>query len=204
MEKLIEKTLSDFEKNYAASLKSVPQSWIHPMPPSFNDVMKGQITSQVRDAHQYFMYSNGPDVGRDYDERKANLQKKISSTFKAFLTARYKEYEKTLCLYYATTQSNAGNTKSNTITAENGLNLIPDSIDRTTSGEWKGGPYYAPDEINPVSVSWTTGGNRTASTYVYIKGKYNIEFIKGIIVTELNIARRELHELGIPTELPPF
>jgi hypothetical protein len=55
---------------------------------SFDDIMKGKITSQVRNAHNYYMNSNDPSVGRTYEERTANLNKEITKTFQAFMTAR--------------------------------------------------------------------------------------------------------------------
>lgn len=171
---------------------------------SFNESMKGKITSQARTAHQYYLTSSDERAGDSYEERMANFQIENAKTFQAFMNERRIEYRKTLCKYTGTTKANAGDTKNNTLIVQTGFHFIPSTIKRTTSGEWKGGPYYLPNETEPTSLSWKTGGVRSSRTYVEIYAKYKEEFIKSTILTELELAKKELNDLGIPVVIPPF
>lgn len=183
--------------------QDAPISCVNPVS-FFNEGVKAKITSQVRTAYQYYMTSIDSGVGNTYAERTTNLQKEIVKTFKAFMDERRAEYRKTICSYYKTTQANAGNSKMNTITVQPGFNLVTTTIDRTTNGDWKGGPSYSPNETTAISITWKTGGHSTSNTYVNIKAKYNEDYIKTVIQQELSIAKNELNDLGIPIELPPF
>ncbi len=170
----------------------------------FDDIMKGKITSQVRTAHQYYMYSKDPQAGETYAERTQNLQKEIARTFQAFMKIRRDEYKKTVCSYYKTDWNQAGRSSNRTLTVQPGFYLLTNTLKRTTNGDWKGGPHWAPNESYPTSITWKTGGYRKNETFVDIKAMYNEDYIKSIIVEELNSARKELNSIGIPTEIPPF
>lgn len=170
----------------------------------FNHHMKGKITSQARSAYQYFLTSSDPAAGSTYTERMANFNSEISKTFQAFMSARRAEYRLTRCYYESGIQANAGKTKTGSVIAQPGFIFLTQTINRTTSGEWKGGPYYAPNDIEPTSFTWVTGGNRTSKTFVNILAKYQEEYIKKSILSELSTAKEELNDLGIPVDIPPF
>lgn len=189
--------------NYLLSTQDMPEKCENPVS-NFYDEMKGRIISQVRSAHHYYLNSKDPGVGNDYTERMANFQIENGKTFSAFMKARRLEYQKTLCSYSASVKANAGDTKTATLTAQTGFHFIPASIVRTQSGEWKGGPYYYPNETEPTSFSWKTGGNRSSRTNVKISAKYKEDFIKSSIEAEIAVATKELNDLGIPVDIPPF
>jgi hypothetical protein len=180
-----------------------PRSCKNPVTP-FDEVMKGKITSQVRTAHQYYMHSTDPNAGNTYEQRTANLQAAVVKTFSAFMAARRAEYRKTMCNYYKVDWNQAGNSSWRTLTVQPGFYLITDSLKRTTNGDWKDGPNWQPNKNFPTSITWQTGGHRKNNTFVDIQARYQEEYIKEVIVKELNLARKELNDLGIPTELPPF
>ena len=168
---------------------------------AFDDIMKGRITSQVRFAHTYYLTTPGEG---DLEQRMVKLQASIAKTFQAFMSARRAEYRKTVCVYRGSVKANGGSTKTGTLNAGIGFIFLPSTIERTETGEWKGGPYYSPDDIKPTSISWKAGGVRSARADVKIDAKFDEEFIKNSIIHELAITRKELTDLGIPVELPPF
>lgn len=171
---------------------------------AFDDNMKGKITSQVRTAHQYYMNSSDPNAGNTYEQRTTNLQTEIVKTFQAFMKARQIEYRKTKHYYYKEDWNKPGNSSKRTITVQSGFYLLTGSINRTMNGDWKGGPVWKPNETQPISITWKTGGHGKSKTFVDIHAMYKEAFIKTSIINELNQARKELNDLGIPTELPPF
>ena len=85
-----------------------------------------------------------------------------------------------------------------------GFYLMTNTVEHTTNGDWKGGPYWKPNSTTPTSITWRTGGHRKNKTFVKIDAIYLEEYIKNTIIKELNSARKELNDLGIPTEIPPF
>ncbi|MDH6251044.1 hypothetical protein M2347_000771 [Chryseobacterium sp. H1D6B] len=170
----------------------------------FDDIMKGKITSQVRTAHQYFMNSPDPNAGNTYGQRTANLQTEIARTFQAFMSIRKEEYKKTVCSYYDVDWNQQGRSSNRTLTVQPGFYLLTNTLKRTMNGDWKGGPVWTPNETSPTSITWRTGGHRRSDTFVDIQAMYADEYTKNTIINELNIARKELNDLGIPTEIPPF
>jgi hypothetical protein len=50
--------------------------------------MSGEIVTKVKLAKEYFMTSSDPDVGRTFDERTANLSKKIKVLFQEYRETR--------------------------------------------------------------------------------------------------------------------
>ncbi|WP_326980987.1 hypothetical protein VUJ46_11860 [Chryseobacterium sp. MYb264] len=171
---------------------------------TFNDIMKGKITSEVRAVHLYYFGSEKPQAGSTYNEKAENLQKEIKRIFQAFMKARREEYKKTVCSYYKTDWNQAGKSSFRTLTVQPGFYLLKKTLKRTTNGDWKGGPDWTQDESFPTSITWKTGGNKKNETFVDIKAMYNEDYIKNIIIEELNSARKELNSIGIPTEIPPF
>jgi hypothetical protein len=170
----------------------------------FDASMKGKITSQVRTAHQYYMYSPDPYAGSSYEQRTINLQKERIKTFQAFMKTRREAYRKAICYYYKIDWNRPGNSSNRTLTVQSGFYLLTSTLKRTMNGDWKGGPNWSPNETQPTSITWRTGGHRRNETFVDIQAIYNEGYIKNTIISELNLARKELNDLGIPTELPPF
>jgi hypothetical protein len=165
----------------------------------FNEIMKGKITSQVRNAHTYFMTSTDPAAGGSYPERTANLALYVSRTFQEFMHIRRNEYRAMICNYYKTDWNKPGGFSRRTLTCQPGFYLLQETLKRTTNGDWKGGPYWT---LN--TISWDTGGHGRSETFVDIDAKYHESAIQQIVYSELNVARQELNSIGIPTELPPF
>lgn len=166
---------------------------------AFNEVRKGQITSQIRNAHQYYMYSSDPAAGNTYPERMANLNNVIKQIFQEFMKVRRSEYRATICKYHGIDWNRAGNSSWRTLTCQPGFYLLQETLERTTNGDWKGGPIWTEN-----SIRWKTGGHRSSRTFVNIDAKYKEDYIAKVVVDELNIARKELNDLGIPTEVPAF
>lgn len=170
----------------------------------FDESMKGRITSQVRTAHQYYMYSPDPNAGNTYEQRTLNLQKEIAKTFQAFMKTRREEYRKTICYYYQVDWNQRGRSSNRTLAVQPGFYLLIGTLKRTMNGDWKGGPVWRPNEVKPTSITWRTGGHGRSDTFVDIQAKYDEDYVDKTIITELNLARKELNDLGIPTEIPPF
>lgn len=182
--------------------QDLPSSCENPVP-VFSDAIKGKITSQVKTAYNYFMNSLDPSVGNTYTQRTANFNAEVANTFQAFMTARRNEYRNSICTYYKTTKANPGNNKGNDITVQNGFYLMIETLERTTNGDWKGGPSYN-SSVYPSSMSWVTGGHKTSNTFAKIKAKYKEDFIQNMILNEMDLVRKELNNSGIPVDLPPF
>jgi hypothetical protein len=90
------------------------------------------------------------------------------------------------------------------MTCQPGFYLMKETLVHTTNGDWKGGPDWSPNNDNPTSITWETGGHHKNATFAEIKARYAESYIQNKVVEELNIARKELNDLGIPTDLPPF
>ncbi|MFN3918653.1 MAG: hypothetical protein ACK4K0_13105, partial [Flavobacteriales bacterium] len=54
-----------------------PQSCEEIVTPFIND--KGEVIAESKVAKEYYMTSNAPDAGNNYDERRANLRAKIKT-----------------------------------------------------------------------------------------------------------------------------
>ena len=175
-----------------------PSTCIDPVIP-FNDARKGQITSQIRNAHSYYMTSPDSAAGKTYPQRLANLNNVIKRTFQEFMTVRRSEYRATICNYHGVDWNRAGNSSWRTLTCQPGFYLLQETLERTMNGDWKGGPIWTEN-----SIRWKTGGHRSNRTFVNIQAKYKEDYIAKAVVDELNIARKELNDLGIPTEVPSF
>jgi len=89
------------------------------------------------------------------------------------------------------------------MTCESGFYFLKESLERTLNGDWKGGPVWKPESA-PTSISWKTGGHRHSETFAKVQAKHLESHVRSIVLNELDQIRRELHQLGIPTELPPM
>jgi hypothetical protein len=61
---------------------------------SLSTEMSGEIVSKVKLAKEYFMTSSDPDVGRTFDERIANLSKKVKGLFQEYRDTRTAQIKK--------------------------------------------------------------------------------------------------------------
>ena len=163
---------------------------------SFDEIIKGKITSQIKTAHNYFMNSIDSAAGNSYEQRTANFNIAVKKTFQEFMKVRREEYQKTICSYYKedwnSTQSSSSSWR--TITCQTGFILISSSI--KTTGPIIDGPLFT-----STTVKWKTGRPKTS---VDIQAKYDENYIVKIIIVELNKAQIDLNATGIPTEVPPF
>jgi DNA-binding ferritin-like protein len=56
--------------------------------------MSGEIITKVKLAKEYFITSTDPDVGRTFDERVANLSKKVKVLFQEYRDTRTAQIKK--------------------------------------------------------------------------------------------------------------
>jgi hypothetical protein len=56
--------------------------------------MSGEIVTKVKLAKEYFMTSTDPDAGRTFDERTANLSKKVKVLFQEYRDTRTAQIKK--------------------------------------------------------------------------------------------------------------
>jgi hypothetical protein len=56
--------------------------------------MSGEMVTKVKLAKEYFMTSSDPDVGRTFDERIANLAKKVKGLFQDYRDTRTAQIKK--------------------------------------------------------------------------------------------------------------
>jgi hypothetical protein len=61
---------------------------------SLSTEMSGEIVTKVKLAKEYFMTSTDPDVGRTFDERTANLLKKVKVLFQDYRDTRTAQIKK--------------------------------------------------------------------------------------------------------------
>ncbi|MCK6607834.1 MAG: hypothetical protein L6Q46_05955 [Flavobacterium sp.] len=160
---------------------------------------RGEIIAESKVAKEYYMTSNAPDAGSNYDERRANLRNRIKQLLLNYEQKRKNEYSLTTCTYYKTksaTSKSGRVRKDATIVIPEEYEFIPSSIEHTTNGDMKKGP-----SIVGRTIKWTTGTESgRASTFVRIKAKYTENFIKKSINQEIADIKLELNNLGIPAE----
>ena len=175
-----------------------PKSCTNPLEP-FSEALKNKITSQVKIAKEYFMTSPDIAAGKTFEERTTNLNNAITRTFKAFIEKRTMEYQQVVCHYEGVDWNKAGNSSWRTITCQPGFYFIENTLVHTTNGDCKDGPKWTSN-----TLKWKTGGHQRSETYAKVDAKYSEAFISSKVIEELNIARKELNEIGIPTEIPPL
>jgi hypothetical protein len=61
---------------------------------SLSTEMSGEIVTKVKLAKEYFMTSADPDAGRTFDERTANLSKKVKVLFQEYRDTRTVQIKK--------------------------------------------------------------------------------------------------------------
>jgi hypothetical protein len=194
---LVTKALEEFIPSFQDSLTKVadnPVSCTGSLPP-FSDVRRGQITSEIVIAKDYYLDPRNQEG--TLEERRTKLRVVIKKIFSEFISQRTKEYKSVKCHYRGVDWNKPGGSSWKTITCQPGFYFIEGTLVRTMNGDWKGGPVWG---INHSSLSWKTGGHRRSETFAEVDAEYFQ--IEHRILDELNSARKILHDLGIPTELP--
>jgi hypothetical protein len=88
-----------FSKNLVLSLLLLFSMSIVKAQTAVNEVslsieMSGEIVTKVKLAKEYFMTSTDPDAGRTFDERTANLSKKVKVLFQEYRDTRTAQIKK--------------------------------------------------------------------------------------------------------------
>jgi hypothetical protein len=191
------KAFEEFIPSFQDSLSRLadnPTSCTGSLPP-FSDLRRGQITSEIVIAKDYYIDPRNQEG--TFEERRTKLRIVIKKVFSEFIEQRTKEYQSVKCHYKGVDWNKPGNSSWRTITCQPGFYFIESSLVRTMNGDWKGGPVWG---TNHSTLSWKTGGHGNSKTFVDVDAEYFQ--IDNKILDELNIARNILHDLGIPTELP--
>jgi hypothetical protein len=176
-----------------------PESCEKLVTPFDND--KGEIIAESKVAKDYYMLSNAPDAGNNYEERRANLRAKIKTLLQNYDSMRENKYRATICTFYkekSATSSSGRVRKVETISISEIYEFIPSTIEHTTNGDMKKGPDISD---NMRVVTWITGTESgRAWTFVRIKAKYTNSYISKTIADEIMQIKLELNSLGIPAE----
>lgn len=183
-------------ENHCTIIPDSPIRVTEPVSP-FSDIIQGKITCQVETAYRYFMEGTTPDAGTTYDVRLSNYNKRVREIFQDFIKVRAMEYCKTTHCYRGVDSCEAGCYSWKTLTCQEGLYFIRETIVHTETSDWKGGPVWT---LN--TVKWKTGGTTPTETFCEVEAKYHPEYIKACITEELNCIRKDLIATGIPTEMP--
>ena len=173
--------------------------------PSLSE-FSGEIVSKVKLAKEYFMTSSDPDAGRTFDERTANLSKKIKALFQEFREKRTTQYQNVQIVFTGSDWATGKHTSKTVSIPKNVYTFT--KIVRTTNGDWKGGPdingvdraSWFEGDIPGGSVTWTTGGHGKAKTSWTINAKYSADYISSTIGNEEKNIKQTLHSLNLPTD----
>lgn len=168
--------------------------------------LSGEMTSQVKLAKEYFMTSLDPAAGKDFEERTANLSKRIANIFQNFRNHRKTAYEKVV-FDFSSSDSATGRHTPKTVTIPSNTYIFYRMV-RTTNGDWKGGPTingvdrtgWTTGDIPGGSVWWVTGGHRRAETFWTINARYDLAYISLAIEKEIVDIKAQLHALNLPTQ----
>lgn len=169
----------------------------------FTDSSRDQVVATIRSAHRYFMESADPSAGKTYNERTSNFDAVAAARLREYKSARTAQYSRVECKYEGSDNTTGRGARSNaTIKTIPGQYFIIGTLERTTNGDWKGGPQWAGDSKEfPISLTWTTGGYRPANTFVKVTGKYIPSYITQSVEAELSAIRKVLADSGIATTL---
>lgn len=166
----------------------------------------GEIVSKVKLAKEYYMTSNDADAGRTFDERTANLSKKIKALFQEFREKRTVQYQNVQIVFTGSDWATGKHTSKTVDIPKNTYTFT--KIVRTTNGDWKGGPNingvdrskWFEGDIPGGSVTWVTGGHGRAETQWTINAKYSEGYISSTISNEEKNIKQTLHSLNLPTD----
>lgn len=176
-----------------------------PVPPA-NEYI-AELVSKSKLAKDYYMHSPDEAAGRSFEERTKNLSKYISALLREFIGKRKEQYGAAAMIFRGSDWATGKHTEKTEVIPLNTYTFT--SIDRTTNGDWKGGPKIAgvdrtdwrSGDIPGGSVTWTTGGHHHSETYWVITAKYAESFIETAVQTELAEVKKQLNDLNIPAEL---
>lgn len=179
-----------------------PVSCENPVP-AFDAAAQRQMVAKLKTANTYFMTSPDLGVTGSYEDRKARFDSTAVAELRSFRDQRLSQYRATVCQYAGSRSTSGRNARSRTtLTAATGHYLLPATLERTTNGDWKGGPTWGGPAGEPTSITWVTGGYRPASTFVRIKGRYSESFLVARVRQELDGVRKELADAGVATPDP--
>ncbi|MFW0736734.1 hypothetical protein [Flavobacterium sp. T12S277] len=189
----IEELIPDLQDTFNVVVDA-PVSCTGSLPP-FTDVRRGKITSEIIIAKDYYLDPRNQEG--TLEERREKVRMVIKKIFSEFVAQRTAEYKSVKCHYRGIDWNKAGGSSWKTITCQPGFYFIAGSLVRTQNGDWKRGPEWG---VNYSTLSWKTGGYRKNKTFAEVDAEYFD--IDNKVLDELNSARKILHDLGIPTELP--
>lgn len=166
----------------------------------------GELISQVKLAKEYYMTSTDPAAGNTFEERTANLSKKIKSLFETFKQTRTQEY-RTLSFQFKGSDWATGKHTPKTVTIPANTYIFS-KIVRTTNGDWKGGPVingvnrasWFEGDIPGGSVRWVTGGHGKAKTNWTITARYSDSYITSLTANDTTALKNMLNAQGLPSE----
>jgi hypothetical protein len=161
----------------------------------FDNVYRGEITSEVISAKEYYM--NPANQEGSYEVRRTKLDAVTRNVFTSFIANRTNEYKAVRCHYEGVDWNKPGGRSWKEIRCQPGFVFVKSSLVRTMNGDMKKGPVL---KNGNTVIAWETGGHRRSETFVRIYAVYSK--IDKKVLTELNSARKVLHDLGIPTKLP--
>jgi|GEM_PF-5261179 len=168
--------------------------------------LSGEMISQVKLAKEYFMTSLDPAAGKDFEERTTNLSKRIANIFQKFKSNRTTEHEQVRFVFSSSDWATGKHTPKTVAIPAN--TYIFYQIERTTNGDWKGGPTingidrtgWTTGDIPGGNVWWVTGGHRRAETFWNINARYDQAYISLVIDKEIVAIKAQLHALNLPTQ----
>jgi hypothetical protein len=171
--------------------------------PDFDALAQRQIVAKIKTAKDYFLTSQDPAAQGSYAQRTARFDSAATVELKSFRDRRRAQYAATVCQYTGSGRtSGRGARLPTTLTVNTGQYLLVETLERTTNGDWKGGPSYSGPAGAPTSLTWVTGGYQPAHTFVRIKAKYADAFIVQRVQQELASVRKELADAGVATQDP--
>lgn len=167
---------------------------------AFNSSVRDQIVARIKTAYEYFLHSQDPAAQGTYEQRMERFNSAAAAELRTFRDLRRSQYQATRCRYEATNHTTSrGARDAKTLTVDEGHYLLRETLERTTNGDWKGGPDYGGPADAPTSITWVTGGYRPADTFVRIWAKYSESFIRTKVQEELADIRKVLADANIPT-----
>jgi hypothetical protein len=152
------------------------------------------------------MESPDSAAGQTFEQRTANLSKRIKSIFKEFAEKRKKEYQK-VRFEFSSSDWATGHITSKTVVIR-GDTYIFTKIKRTENGDWKKGPTinginrssWFSGDIDGGSVTWSTGGHGRADTKWIIYGKFSDSFIDSKVKEDVIAIKEILNNEKLPAD----
>jgi hypothetical protein len=168
--------------------------------------LSGDMVSEIKMAKEYYMTSNAPDAGQTYDERKKNLSTRTRKIFEDFSTKRTNQYKEVRIVF---TDYDWKTNGTITTTANIPANVYTFyQMQRTTNGDWKGGPSingadrsgWFSGDIPGGAVSWRTGGHHHSETHWTIRARYADNYISSLVDQDVRSVKSTLQSMNLPTD----